>query len=234
MKSITTFLFLFSSLVSFSQSLILDIDTVNIALDEYIDYGTIGITNTSSQTIEVGITLTPECYISDDDTKIQICIGQACFAAVNEETTWGEPTEVFLTLAAGETSDQFKFTPFVQSGAYGSDWTCSFFDVNDTRQRADLNVKVGGECKSVSTSELDENLGPAYPNPAQDYIRIPVSNLADEVVIFNRFGERLAVHKPSNSEHINVNLVQYSSGLYFYQRLDADGRSQGSAAFVKK
>lgn len=234
MKSISTLLFLFSSLLVFSQSLTLNMDTIKIGLDEYIDYGTVTITNNSSQEIEIGLTLSPECYISNDDTQIQICIGLSCFGAVKQTTTWGEPTQAFLTIPAGETSGEFKFTPTVPTGDYGSEWICSFFDLNDTREKADLYVKLGGECKSVSTSDLNEELGLAYPNPAWDKIIIPVTASTDKVVITNSYGKRLATHRSQNSESININLTQLNTGLYFYQCIDVYGHTLGTAAFIKK
>ena len=70
----------------------LSLNQVEWALNtgDVIDYGEITLTNNSSETVSIAITLEKICQQTDDAAAMQICVGDLCFKPVNATTTWGE------------------------------------------------------------------------------------------------------------------------------------------------
>ena len=82
-----------------------------------------------------------------------------------------------------------------------------------------FNVTVDGELLKVT--ELSST-AKVYPNPASDQVRIESANAIESVKVFNAMGV-LVETIPASNMIVNVNLSQYSNGVYFFNIRQADG-----------
>ena len=82
-----------------------------------------------------------------------------------------------------------------------------------------FNVTVDGELLSISEISLTAKV---YPNPAIDQVRIESANGIESVMIYNMMGA-LVETIPANNMIVNVNLSQYSNGVYFFNIRQSNG-----------
>ena len=80
-------------------------------------------------------------------------------------------------------------------------------------------VTVDGELLSISEISSTAKL---YPNPANDQVRIVANNSIESVMVYNMMGA-LVETIPANGMSMNVNLSQYSNGVYFFNIRQSDG-----------
>ena len=81
-----------------------------------------------------------------------------------------------------------------------------------------FSVKVDGDILSVTEVSAEPKL---YPNPASNNIRIE-GNAIESVNVYNIMGalvESISV----NDNNVDVNLSQYSNGVYFFNIRQSDG-----------
>ncbi|MFT5265155.1 MAG: hypothetical protein ACI8YQ_003906 [Polaribacter sp.] len=240
MKSIFTLLL--AALFTFTavaQDLTLSEENMVIDASGGFELGDLTLTNNSNATIEIAVRLERVCLTSLDPTKIQICIGTLCFAAVNTTTTWGQDNATaFVTLEAGASDSQFSFHQ-LPYGDYESEWNIVFYDRNNEASAATLNIKIEDPtleaCTPTGTNDFDYTIGKAYPNPAFDLINISYEIDVNEanLNIYNSTGmlvETVVVNP--QSESVAVNLADYVNGVYFYNVTDGKGQSK-MMSFVK-
>lgn len=223
-----------------AQTLSLSEIEVDLPIGEYIDYGVIRVTNNGQEAVNLALTLEKICLESGDATAIQICVGDVCFSPVSKTTTWGvtdDPDDVLIKLEPGEASTALKFDPFFDEADYGSEWNVVFFEIEKPENKATLNVKLGGECTPVSTTNLVQLDQSAFPNPAAGFINIPYKGFesANQLMIYNSIGavQELITLNASINENILLDLGDYSKGVYFYQFTDGQEVSKAKA-FVKE
>ena len=82
-----------------------------------------------------------------------------------------------------------------------------------------FNVTVDGELLSISEISSTAKV---YPNPANDQVRIVANNSIESVMVYNMMGA-LVETIPANGMSMNVNLSQYSNGVYFFNIRQSDG-----------
>ncbi len=215
----------FTTSFAFGQGITMSEDTVYVGLNESYGYDALFFTNESSADIELAVAWEVNCLASSDPLKVQICFGDLCFMSVNEDAVWGDtgPTAL-VTLAPGEMSGAFKFTPF-SSGENGSEYTLKIFDRNNPTTEGSTVFVYGEQCDLSSTDDFllayeDFNV---YPNPAEDIINIdtPRSNKPFTVKIYNIIGRKVMDVTIDNTP---INISELTSGIYTYQIVQ-DGRS---------
>ena len=92
-----------------------------------------------------------------------------------------------------------------------------------------FNVTVDGELLKVTELSSTAKL---YPNPANDQVRIESANGIESVMVYNMMGV-LVETIPANSMIVNVNLSQYSNGVYFFNIRQNDGTISNQRVVVR-
>ncbi|MBR5726126.1 MAG: T9SS type A sorting domain-containing protein [Muribaculaceae bacterium] len=92
-----------------------------------------------------------------------------------------------------------------------------------------FNVTVDGELLKVT--ELSST-AKVYPNPANDQVRIESAHSIESVMVYNAMGV-LVETIPANSMTLNVNLSQYSNGVYFFNIRQSDGMVSNQRVVVR-
>ena len=92
-----------------------------------------------------------------------------------------------------------------------------------------FNVTVDGELLKVT--ELSST-AKVYPNPANDQVRIESAHSIESVMVYNAMGV-LVETIPANSMTLNVNLSQYSNGVYFFNIRQSDGTTTNQRVVVR-
>jgi hypothetical protein len=80
-------------------------------------------------------------------------------------------------------------------------------------------IEIDGELLNVTEVSSTPKL---YPNPANDQVRIVANNSIESVMVYNIMGA-LVETIPANGMSMNVNLSQYSNGVYFFNIRQSDG-----------
>ena len=80
-------------------------------------------------------------------------------------------------------------------------------------------VEIDGELLKVTELSSTAKL---YPNPANNQVRVEANNAIESVTVYNVMGA-LVESTPANSKTVNVNLNNYSNGVYFFNIRQSDG-----------
>ncbi len=80
-------------------------------------------------------------------------------------------------------------------------------------------VEIDGELLKVTELSSTAKL---YPNPANNQVRVEANNAIESVTVYNVMGA-LVESIPANSKTVNVNLDNYSNGVYFFNIRQSDG-----------
>ena len=85
---------------------------------------------------------------------------------------------------------------------------------------------------TIGIQEAPETQVAVYPNPAKDRIGFSFKNDESfEIQLFSAAGQKIDLIR-ANDSFIQVDISNFSSGVYFYQVLADDGRVKGSGRFV--
>ena len=99
-----------------------------------------------------------------------------------------------------------------------------FYTVGVVALYGDMSsVKVLASMENTwSVGEYETSVCKVYPNPANSLVRIEAEQNIESVMIYNVVGSLVeTVH--SNGKSVNVNLNQYSNGVYFFNIRQSDG-----------
>lgn len=235
MKAIFTLVFLSYSLFFFAQDLSVNIEEINLEIGETTEYGDIILTNTGEDILEIGFRLESICILQEDSSVMQICIGETCFFPTETSTTWGSSGEALIVLAPGEELNDMKINPL--AGEIGSKWKLTYFDRNSHGNYISIDINIGICEISSSVFEYLEESNLAYPNPARDLISIPfckTTNKKQSLLIYNTEGIlQNKINLIQSLEEIEVNVSNYSDGIYFYHVLDEQGKYSQTFSFMK-
>ncbi|MBR0539075.1 MAG: T9SS type A sorting domain-containing protein [Bacteroidales bacterium] len=80
-------------------------------------------------------------------------------------------------------------------------------------------VEIDGELLKVTELSSSAKL---YPNPANNQVRVEANNAIESVTVYNVMGA-LVESIPANNKTVNVNLDNYSNGVYFFNIRQSDG-----------
>lgn len=83
----------------------------------------------------------------------------------------------------------------------------------------EYEVEIDGELLTVT--ELSSKVK-VYPNPANNQVRVEANNAIESVTVYNVMGA-LVESIPANSKTVNVNLNDYSNGVYFFNIRQSNG-----------
>ena len=92
-----------------------------------------------------------------------------------------------------------------------------------------FSVEIDGELLKVT--ELSST-AKVYPNPANSQVRIESANSIESVMVYNMMGV-LVETIPTNGNIVNVNLSQYSNGVYFFNIRQNDGTVSNQRVVVR-
>ena len=134
-------------------------------------------------------------------------------------------SELPYTLAEGE-EFHFNIGPNASNGRSVAETTVK---VESDGGEVIFNVTVDGELLKVT--ELSST-AKVYPNPANDQVRIESAHSIESVMVYNAMGV-LVETIPANSMTLNVNLSQYSNGVYFFNIRQSDGMVSNQRVVVR-
>ncbi len=226
----------------YTQNLTTESSQLIINQGDYIDYGSLTLNNAGGNDIELAITLTPECYVPEDVTTVQICMGDLCFTPVSTETTWtsGSQNIPLAVVSSGQDWNDFKFDPF-SDDTHSSAWIITFFDRNNPDDQISIDVIVGdlAECSALSIDEIQQEsaVGKAFPNPVNESVSIPFINNSSNnafMVVYNSIGaiqEKMLLE--SAKGQVLLNTADYPNGIYFYNIVQQDGGIIPGHSFIK-
>ncbi len=172
----------------------------------------------------------PYVYLTVEEPEADVYVTNANFAshtpievtAITETNPTGDQYVVIepmnalpYTLAEGE-EFHFMIGPNAPAGRSVAE---TFVKVESDGGEVVYNVTVDGELLTVT--ELSST-AMVYPNPANNQVRIESAKNIQSVMVYNVMGV-LVETIPANSMIVNVNLSQYSNGVYFFNIRQSDG-----------
>ena len=123
--------------------------------------------------------------------------------------------ELPYTLAEGE-EFHINIAPNASNGRSVAE---TFVKVESDGGEVTFNVTVDGELLTVT--ELSSK-AKVYPNPANNQVRIESAKSIESVMVYNAMGV-LVETIPADGMIVNVNLSQYSNGVYYFNIRQSDG-----------
>ena len=127
-------------------------------------------------------------------------------------------------LVAENTSDLSYTFP----GELGSFYTVAVIARYDDK----TSVKVMTNLENTwSVNENEASYCKLYPNPASTQVRIEAENSIENVMVYNVLGA-LVEMIPADGKTVNVNLSQYSNGVYFFNIRQSDGKVSNQRVVV--
>ena len=153
--------------------------------------------------------------LPDDEWNTAICMADLCYSATVSKTDPvrlmpNQEYKVKLTVGAGKNTDETSRTvlKFVENG-----FGVSFAEIEF--------VTTTGKLSSVPTIKITSPGEIAFPNPALADITIPLTSVTQpqQVDIYNVMGQKVATFnntEVADSQELNINLSEFSAGLYHY------------------
>ena len=162
--------------------------------------------------------LSAEVSVSNANHNTQADINILSIEEVNEEGVQ------YLTITAAELpyvlpyNEGFSFV--IEPNSLGEEKSVAQTKVIVTSDAGvlEFEVEIDGEVLSVTEVSAEPKL---YPNPASSNIRIE-GNAIESVKVYNIMGA-LVEHISVNDNNVDVNLSQYSNGVYFFNIRQSDG-----------
>lgn len=87
---------------------------------------------------------------------------------------------------------------------------------------ADINSKGIISSKTIDFPNIEVN---CFPNPSQNTINFSIKDIENkltnpEIIIYNSLGREVIKQKISNSQLLNIDVANWTNGIYFYQIID--------------
>jgi hypothetical protein len=210
----------FCSLTGFSQDLILKYgDTVVNSDSVYLS----GPLSTELMEIKISVTNNRESAVSLKLRKTEIQLVEGAEASF----CWGECYTPFVMVSPMAITIQAKgcdlnsfvgdYRPFGMEGTSIIKYT--FFDPADTTYQQSVTVffQIGGSGIDLPGSGIASVS--VYPNPANDYVRVNLSEACDTdrtVMLFNGVGQALQTAMiQAGRKEISIPVADFPEGLYF-------------------
>ena len=132
--------------------------------------------------------------------------------------------ELPYVLEAGE---EFHFTISPISMA-GRSYASTSVNVNYDGGTINFLVEIDGELLNVTELSSTAKI---YPNPANDQVRVECANNIESIKVYNMMGAMVQTI-PASSKIVNVNLSDYSNGVYFFNIRQSDGKVSNQRVVV--
>ena len=100
-----------------------------------------------------------------------------------------------------------------------------------TQDRTSVTCVTGKE-NTWSVGENEASICKVYPNPATSNVRIEAENSIESVKVYNVLGA-LVANVPANGTIANVDMSQYSNGVYVFNIRQSDGTVSNQRVVVK-
>ena len=183
----------------------------------------------------------PYVYLTVDEPEADVYVTNANFAshtpievfAITETNLTGdqylviEPmSELPYTLAEGE-EFHFNVAPIASNGRSVAE---TFIKVESDGGEVTYNVSVDGELLTVTEVSSKAKV---YPNPASNRVRIESAKSIESVMVYNAMGVLMEII-PADGMIVNVNLSQYSNGVYFFNIRQSDGTVTNQRVVVSR
>ena len=190
------------------------------------------LASASSNLQDMGLYIpgSPNVDLTFDEPEAEVYVTNGNFAthtpieitAITETNSTGEQylviehtTTLPTTIEAGD-KFYFNISPNAPAGRSVAE---TFIKVESDGGEVLFNVTIDGELLSISEISSTAKV---YPNPANDQVRIVANNSIESVMVYNMMGA-LVETIPANGMSMNVNLSQYSNGVYFFNIRQSDG-----------
>jgi hypothetical protein len=106
----------------------------------------------------------------------------------------------------------------------------TFIKVESDGGEVTYNVSVDGELRTVTEVSSKAKV---YPTPANNHVRIESAKSIESVMVYNAMGV-LVETIPADGMIVNVNLSQYSNGVYFFNIRQSDGTVSNQRVVVNR
>ena len=127
---------------------------------------------------------------------------------------------------------------------YGQDFAFTITPMNpNVKSVAQTTIKLASDAGDIEYSvEIDGELlsvneitstTKVYPNPANTTVRVEAENAIESVMVYNAMGV-LVETIPADGMIVNVNLSQYSNGVYFFNIRQSDGTVTNQRVVVSR
>ena len=139
--------------------------------------------------------------------------------------SWDAPTmsnplgyNVYVNnVLVAENTTELSYTFTGELGAFYTVGVVALYDEDMT------SIKMLASLENTwSVGEYETSVCKVYPNPANSQVRIEAENDIENVMIYNVIGSLVEVVN-ANSKSVNVDLSQYSNGIYFFNIRQNDG-----------
>lgn len=225
MKKIFTLVFLFASIYSFGQGIVLkhanleinNNDTIHV-VPRYLnadDVIYIDIENTTSQ--ELGVMVQRQVISLLNNATTVFCIGDACLDG--DVSIFPEVIAAGGSLTHADDGDRSFHIFYNPNGSIGvSLLKFTFFDQTTPTISRTIYIQLDN---TISVSDNSSNITlSAYPNPAANRVTIEHNLLSNpngaQLIIRNMTGVSVYSSPIGNSTKTNISLEGYTPGIYFY------------------
>ena len=198
---------------------------VQISVNDYDIQVPAGVENTSGNALDVNVTRIEEDVLPN--TSSFFCWGSCTGVITSGQTPVLTPSGS-VAINGGEivpgNGDGFLFhyDPNYQAGT--SLFKMTFFDVNDTLDKASVYISITSVEDNVSIQEHETELLTVYPNPAQQFVNVQIPEGVRPTLlrVINVYGQE--VLRMKNTLQFTTLDLSFESGIYFVELYTSDGQ----------
>ena len=217
---ILNLLFLFSSVLLFSQITLTDGDGNPINNDDVRIYNTDGdeanlvvvIKKNGSSQIELKLRLVS--ITGANGSGMEFCFGTSCYPGISPDEIY--PIDGNFYLDAGASDDQTHFHHHIQNGdPDATEYVLKIYERNNEAGNY-VQFTYKYDANYVGINDVNKSSISIFPNPANDFININIpDNIKNpEILISNIIGKTIFKNVSDSSKN-NINIKNLPSGIYF-------------------
>lgn len=134
--------------------------------------------------------------------------------------TMGNPTGYNVYVNNELVAENISDLSYTFAGELGAFYTVAVVALYDD-DKTSIKMLAGME-NTWSVEEVAASVCKVYPNPANSQVRIEAENDIESVMVYNMLGA-LVETVNADSKTVNINLNQYSNGVYFFNIRQSNG-----------
>lgn len=134
--------------------------------------------------------------------------------------TMGNPTGYNVYVNNELVAENISDLSYTFAGELGAFYTVAVVALYGD-DKTSIKMLAGME-NTWSVEEVAANVCKVYPNPANSQVRIEAENDIESVMVYNMLGA-LVETVNADSKTVNINLNQYSNGVYFFNIRQSNG-----------